>query len=361
MKKKILFKKVVKITLASLILLLSSPLLPVHAAALTSITDTMTRLKASTASNHTIKFVQLTGVAAGQKLKVTFPTGFVMGTVDYTDVDLAEGSTNNCTTAVFTDKVLAATPVTTTWGAVVAGQVLTFTSGTDTITANRCVLVEVGLNATAGVAGDQQVTNPVAGNNLMMSLATTTAADVNIDTGYLAVSIIANDQVTVSATVDPTYTFAISATTCALGTLTLATVQTCSVTLTTTTNAVGGYTTTVVGTATGAELVHSNTVANIDNAVGVAVNANSEEFGIGTSDTGVDIVTEADCVGADGSAAADAETIDKNGDNVAASVASNTVPVSAEATIACFAASAAAITTAGVYSATVTFISTGTF
>ena len=357
MEKKILFKKVIKITLASLILLMVSPIMPVHAAALTSITDTMTRLKASTVSNHTIKFVQLTGVAAGQKLKVTFPTGFVMGTVDYTDVDLAEGSTNNCTSAVFTDKVLAATPLAATWGAAVAGQVLTFTSGTDTITANKCVLIEVGLNATAGVGGDQQVTNPVAGNNLVMNLATTTAGDVNIDTGFLAVSIIANDQVTVSATVDPTFTFAISASTCALGTLTLVTVQTCSVTLTTTTNADGGYTTTVVGVVAGADLIHSNGSDDIDDATGVQVNASSEEFGIGTSDSGVDIVTESDCVGADNSAAADAQAIT----NTAQSVASNTVPVSAEATTACFAASAAAITTAGAYSATTTFISTGTF
>lgn len=364
MKHKILIKKISKITLVGLLVALSFfqvKLLPARAAAMSSITDTLSRLKASTVANHTIKFVQLTGVAAGQKIKVTFPTGFAMGSVDYTDIDLAEGDTNNCATASFTDELLSDTPSGATWSAIVAGQVITFTSDTGTIAADKCVLIEVGTNATSGVAGDQRVTNSAAGNDKVMTLETTTAADADIDTGSLALSIISNDQVTVTATVNPTFTFTISSNTCALGTLSTANVQTCSVDLTTSTNAVGGYTTTVVGTASGAELVHSNLTDNINNATGVEVNAGSEEFGIGTSDTGVDIVTESDCAGADGTAAADAESIDTSGDNVPASVATASGPVSSDATTACFAASIAATTIAGSYSATVTFISTGTF
>jgi hypothetical protein len=361
MKNKIINKKIIQITVVSMFLFTMFPLLSVHAAAMTSITDTLSRLKATTAANHTIKFVQTTGVGAGEKIKVTFPTGFTMGSVDYTDVDLAEGDSNNCSTAVFTDKTLAAAATGATWGATVAGQVLTFVSDTDTITADKCVLVEVGTNATEGGAGDQQVTNSGAGNDKVMSLATTTAGDVDIDTGSLALSIIAEDQVEVTATVDPTFTFTISSSTCALGTLSTANVQTCGVTLTTSTNAVGGYTTTVVGTHAGAELNHSNGTDNIDNATGVEVNAGSEEFGIGTSDSGVDIVTESDCAGADGTSTADAESIDANGDNSTASVASASGPVSGDATTACFAASVAATTVAGSYTATTTFISTGTF
>ncbi|MFA5128968.1 MAG: hypothetical protein WC445_03325 [Patescibacteria group bacterium] len=361
MKNRSVHKKIVQITAVSMILFAAFPLLSVHAAAMTSITDTLTRLKASTAANHTIKFVQLTGVGAGQKIKVTFPTGFAMGSVDYTDVDLAVGDSNNCSTASFTDKTLAAAASGATWGATVGGQVLTFVSDSDTITADRCVLIEVGTNATAGEAGDQQVTNSTAGNDKLMTLATTTAADAEIDAGSLALSIISDDQVTVTATVNATFTFEISSNSCALGTLSTANVQTCSVTLTTSTNAVGGYTTTVVGTATGAELIHSNLTDNIDNATGIEVNAGSEEFGIGTSDTGVDIVTESDCAGADGTIVADAESIDTIGDNTPASMATASGPVSSDATTACFAASIAATTVAGSYTATTTFISTGTF
>ncbi len=363
MKHQIIFKRVAKITLVSLLVALSffQVNLPARAAAMTSITDTMSRLKASTVANHTIKFVQLTGVAAAQKVKVTFPAGFTMGTVDYTDMELAEGDTNNCSTATFTDKTLAATPSGATWGAAVAGQIVTFTSDTDTITADKCVSIEIGTNATAGGAGNAQITNPTAGNDIVINLATTTAADANIDTGALATSIISDDQVTVTATVDPTFTFTISSNSCALGTLSTANVQTCSVTLTTSTNAVDGYTTTVVGTHVGDELYHADTVNYIPNATGVQVNAGSSEFGIGTSKAGVDIVQETDCAGADGSPAADAESIDTNGDNVPASVASATGPVSGDAAIACFAGAIASTQAAGAYSATVTFISTGTF
>ena len=352
MKNKILLKKVVKITLASLFLLMTSPTLPVHAAAMTSIKDTMTRLKAATLSDHTIAFTTVTTIPASGTIVVDFPTGFsIDAALNYTDMDLKLATV---------DKTLAAAPGTgagTAWGAVrTDADTITLTNNdTDTFTAGA-VEIQVGLNATYGVGGDKQTTNPGAGNNLVMTITTSAG-----DSGSLAVSIITNDQVTVSATVDPIFTFTISSTSCALGTLSVSNVQTCNVTLTTTTNAVNGYTTTVVGTHAGAELFHSDATNNIDNATGVEVNAGVEEFGIGTSDTGVDIVTESDCAGADGGAAADAETIDTNGDNVAASVASNTVPVSAEATTACFAASIAATTVSGSYSALVTFISTGTF
>ncbi|MBI5071521.1 hypothetical protein HZB93_01315 [Candidatus Falkowbacteria bacterium] len=352
MKKKILLKKVIKITLASLILLMVSPIMPAHAAALTGVKDTMTRLKAATLSDHTIAFTTVTTIPASGTIVVDFPTGFAMeAALDYTDIDLKLATV---------DIVLAATPGTgagTAWGAVrTDADTITLTNNdTDTFTAGA-VEIQVGLNATFGVAGNKQTTNPGASNNLVMTITTSAG-----DSGSLAVSIISNDQVTVSATVNPTFTFTISSTTCALGTLSTANVQTCSVTLTTSTNAVSGYTTTVVGTATGAELVHTNATDNINNATGVEVNAGVEEFGIGTSDTGVDIVTESDCAGADGSPAADAESIDKNGDNVAASVALAAGPVSSDATTACFAASIAATTIAGSYTSTVTFISTGTF
>ncbi len=284
MKNKILFKKVVKIILASLILLMSSPIMPARAAALTSISDTMSRLKAATLSDHTIAFTTVTTIPASGTIVVNFPTGFsTEALLDYTDIDLKLATV---------DKTLAAAPGTgagTAWGAVrTDADTITLTNNdTDTFTAGA-VEIQVGLNATFGVAGDKQTTNPGAGNDLVMTITTSAG-----DSGSLAVSIITNDQVTVSATVDPTFTFTISSTTCALGTLSTANVQTCSVTLTTSTNAVDGYTTTVVGTHATAELYHSDAVAFIPNATGVEVNAASSEFGIGTSDT----VGEEGCFG----------------------------------------------------------------
>ncbi|NTU69891.1 hypothetical protein HGB13_03680, partial [bacterium] len=65
-----------------------------NAASLTALSDTMSRLKDSQASNHTIRFTTPTGVAGAAQVVVTFPTGFdVNGTgnnLDYTDIDVAD-------------------------------------------------------------------------------------------------------------------------------------------------------------------------------------------------------------------------------------------------------------------------------
>ncbi|MBU1146663.1 hypothetical protein KKD80_03920 [Patescibacteria group bacterium] len=363
MKRKSLFKKIVGGTLVSLILMLAFPSVPAHATH-TSIKDTMSRLKTGVGSNHEIQFTldASTNIIEDETIIITFAASWTDGlnSIDCEDIDIMDDATQEDIAEV---AVEACAATATEWGAIVAGDVLTLTapSGASTyIDASSVVTIKIGTNATEEHTGDTQIVNPAAGNDLAITIGGTGDSGTDPD-GQLAVSIIAEDQVTVTATVLPSFTFTISSSTCALGDLTLGTVQTCNVTLTTTTNAVSGYTTTVVGTAAGAEMVHSNLTDDIDNATGVEVNANSEEFGIGTSDSGVDIVQESDCAGADGGAAADAESIDTNGDNVAASVASAAGPVAADATIACFAASAAATTVAGQYTSTVTFISTGTF
>ena len=363
MKNKILFKKIIRATLVSLILALVFPSAPAHATH-SSIKDTMSRLKTGVGSNHAIQFTldASTNIIESETIIITFAASWVDGLngIDCEDIDILDDAAQESIAEVAVEACAADADE---WGAIVAGDVLTLTapSGASTyIDASSVVTVKIGTNAVEEHTGNTQITNPAAANNLVVSIGGTGDSGTDPD-GQFAVSIISNDQVTVTATVDPTFTFTISSTSCALGTLSTANVQTCSVTLTTTTNAVNGYTTTVVGTHAGAELFHSDATNNIDNATGVEVNFGVEEFGIGTSDTGVDIETESDCAGADGSPAASAESIDSAGDNVAASVASNTVPVSAEATTACFAASIAATTVAGSYSALVTFISTGTF
>jgi hypothetical protein len=356
-----LFQKTVKIILVSLVLFSVYPRLPAQAAALTSVKDTLTRIKAATTADHTVQWTLPTGITfdASDKARVDFPTDFVTagtwvaGDFTFNDgtgrtiIDVGNNADPTCTAGVnnVAIKVIPADDQFEIWAC--ATYVSSGAAAAVTFTID-------------GTAADGTLTNPGAANNLVVAIIGDDKGDgfgANDDINSLALSIISEDQVTVTATVDPTFTFALSATTCALGTLTLTTVQTCSVTLTTTTNADGGYTTTVVGVVAGADLIHSNGSDAIDDATGVEVNASSEEFGIGTSDSGVDIVTEADCAGADNGAVADAQAIT----NTAQSVASNTVPVAAEATTACFAASAAAITTAGAYSATTTFISTGTF
>ena len=99
-----------------------------HAAALTDLSDTMSRLKVSEGSDHTIKFTTPTGAGdTTDTITVTIPTGFAIGSVDYTDIDLSHG----VTTGYETEETLAASASATEWGASFSGQVLTLTHPTN--------------------------------------------------------------------------------------------------------------------------------------------------------------------------------------------------------------------------------------
>ena len=201
---------------------------------LTALSDTMSRLQKSTVkSDHTIKFTTPTGVAAAQNIQITMPTGFAIGTVDDTDIDVSWGASGT-----ENELVLAASCSGTTWGAVFAGQVLSITSCTGTITGTSKVIVEIGLNATGG---DQQITNHATAATYTISIAGTFT-----DTGKIAIVILDNDQFTVSATVDPTLTFSLDNTATAFGTLSgSVTTSAPNIVLTISTNANSGYTVTV--------------------------------------------------------------------------------------------------------------------
>src|SRR4030043_721356 len=237
----------IKIVLAVFVVSLIFPLFAgrTESANLTTMSDTMSRLKISQNSNHTIVFTTPTGVGAGEKIKVTFSSGFASGLngVDFADMDLADDGS---------DLTLDATPSGATWGAAVSTRTVTFTSGTGTIVASSVITIEIGTNATYGVPGDTQIANPGSSGSNTINLAITTAADADIDTGSLAVAIMDEDQITVSATVNPTITSELldsgnnPVSTCGLGTLTTASVSGCIYKNRVNTNATSGYSATIV-------------------------------------------------------------------------------------------------------------------
>ncbi|TSC91460.1 MAG: Uncharacterized protein CEN92_272 [Candidatus Berkelbacteria bacterium Licking1014_96] len=210
-----------------------------RAAALTALSDTMSRLADSTPSavysDHTIRYITPSGVAAGQDMQITMPTGFTIGTVDFTDIDVSWGAT----TGYENELTLAATCVTTTWGAAFAGQVLTITSCTGTITSTNKVVIEIGNNASGGNAQIQ--------NHATAATYTISIAGSFTDTGKIAIVILTDDQVSLTASVDPSITFSLSANSSAFGTLAPGVIDTAdtNITLTVGTNAGTGYTITV--------------------------------------------------------------------------------------------------------------------
>ncbi|MFO0702937.1 MAG: hypothetical protein U0514_03720 [Candidatus Andersenbacteria bacterium] len=170
-------------------------------------------------ADHDLRFVTPTGVdASTDTITVTFPAGFTMGTFNVNNVDFAVGSTGNCVSASFTDKTLAASAAASVWGVAQSGQVITLTAPTNAasgeVPAGRCVQLQEGANATFGAAGASQITNPASANTYKIDIA-----GVFGDSGSTSVVMITDDQVQISATVDQTLTFGISANSIQFGTV----------------------------------------------------------------------------------------------------------------------------------------------
>jgi len=266
-----------------------------YAAALLNKSDTMSSLTVSAASDHTIVFRTPTGVdAAGETITITFPAGFNMNGIDFGDIDLAHsaGAQSSCVGVTYSnEETLAAAAAASAWGAVLAGQVITLTPETTApaIAANACVQVEIGTNATAG---DTQIINPAAlGSN---SIA---IGGVFGDFGNTLVTILGDDQVSVSAIVAESLTFTISDTAIGFGTITsgaarYATGDTSGGAaeveahdLVVGTNAANGYTMTMGGNTLtfGGETIDAIGAANTASTPG------TEQFGVrmtGTNGTG---------------------------------------------------------------------------
>lgn len=261
------------------------------ALSLTSLSDNMSRLKASTASNHDIRFVTPVGggLASTETLTVTFSSDFVPGSVAFGDIDLQEGNSNNCSTASFSDKTLVASgPSSSQFSAAFSSNVLTFTSGgaSATITADRCIRILIGTNAAGGT---NQITNGAADDDDTIAIAGTWG-----DTGTISVDIITDDQVSVTATVDPSITFSISDNTIGFGTLSAAddrfatgdtlgsSSATVAHTLAAGTNATSGYTMYV----SGATLTSGLNTINSIGASATASTLGTEQFGLKLSGSG---------------------------------------------------------------------------
>ncbi len=262
-----------------------------HAAALTSKTDTMTSLKASTAGNHTILFTTPTGVAAGETITLTLTSFSVAAALDYQDIDLsyeASGGDGICGTGD-TEETLAATASGATWGAVrTSGTEITITSGTNTIAAGAEVCIEVGTNAEQGTTGVEQITNPTAGS-YSLAIGGTMA-----DSGDVAIQILSDDQVAVSATVDESLTFTISDNSIGFGTLTASddffatgdtngsATEAEAHTLVVGTNAANGYTMTL----TGDTLTSGSDTITAIGASNTATSVGTEQFGLRIDESG---------------------------------------------------------------------------
>ena len=246
----------------------------------------------------------------------------------------AVGTTATCPAAVTAPNNIAV-------GVDTAARTVTFLACSGYTASAAGALVNIRYGTAVGVGATNRVTNPTtAATNVLIRIREVLTDGTTIGNSCsVAVAILTEDRVVVTAIVDPTFSFAIGATTCSLGTLSTAAVSSCSYTVTTTTNARGGYVTTIVEDGDLRDGLHT-----IDDVLDGAVTAGFEEYGIG--------LTGADREFPDHRRIIDTPTV----------IARDTTgPIAAQVVTVTHMASISAHTVAGHYSHTVTLISTGTF
>ena len=156
---------------------------PVHAAALTTISDTLSREKAATASSHTISFATPTGIHSGDTITLTFPAAsFTAGAVSGVTINDAGGTDYAVTSSTWATPVL-------------------------TITASATSIAAAGHVANIKIPSGTGFTNPASASTYIVTIGGNFG-----DTGSFAIPISANDQVTVGTTVDPYISFTLTTT-----------------------------------------------------------------------------------------------------------------------------------------------------
>jgi len=218
-----------------------------EAAALTSMSDVMTRQVESANSNHTIEFTLPASddIIEDETITLTFQAGFTMTGISCEDIDIEDDTVDEDVQ----EEAGSCTANATEWGVGLSGQVITLTAPSTAqtyIAASSVISIEIGTHATADDPGADQIDNPATDGSY------TVAINADGDTGTLAVPIVNDDQVTVSGTVDPSITSVISSSTCTLtpDPITISNVSVCSYTNTVDTNngtALNVSTTTTIG------------------------------------------------------------------------------------------------------------------
>lgn len=194
---------------------------------------------------------------------------------------------------------------------------------------------------------------PTAAASGSITIETQTSGAAAIDSQNIAVDIIADDQVLVTATVNPTITVALSANSIALSTLSVSNVNQGSITSTVTTNALNGYSSYALYN----NKLRIDVSNDIDDTTGGTIVAGTEEFGASSSDSGntIGIWSPTSCATTASTSNATALT------STAQVFAAATAPVSSEITTFCLLASITASTTVGSYGNTVTLVTTAKF
>lgn len=159
-----------------------------------SVSYSVTRQSTSAAANHEARFITPSGVdAPTDTIVLTFDGGFDLSSVGAGDIDLLHGPS----TGLETSETLSSSAAAGVWGVSLGASIITFTAPTDAaageIAANDRVTIRIGTNAAGGL---NKIINPSS-----VQTARVILSGVFGDFAEMAVAIVDNDQVSVSATV----------------------------------------------------------------------------------------------------------------------------------------------------------------
>jgi len=286
--------------------------------------DTLTREAVSTAANHSITFIATSGIDIGDTVTLDFESGFNIASVVLADVTIGGNAPASAT---------------------VSSQLLTITADADTI-------VTAGNTATI-VITNNHITNPGSAGDYFITIGGNFG-----DTGKIAVPILTSDRISITGDIAYTITFALSATTCTLNTLTTGGIGSC-----------GPFTYTVGTTAGSGYSVTIQDVGDGTTTSGLYKGAAPTDLIASTTAT---LVAGAEGYGVQGAINTGAQTIaatylktsnDVGGLNRTATTISsyNTATPANQITNVTVKAAIAAGTFGGTYSDTLTFLATGNF
>ncbi len=301
-----MIKKVSNKIISSLTIfaLIFASLLPVfsntaQAASISSAKATFGRLKASTASDSVVvQFNSPTGIQAGTSddIILTFSSEFVLAAESAGNFDIGLGDNACGSSPTFSDEgVTTGAADASNWQVDVTGDVITLEPDTDSsLTAGRCIRIEMGTAATTGGTGSASTVT----NSTDVDDDDTIAISGGFgDTGTITVDIIDDDQVTVTATVNQSITFDLDTATTDTESATPYTVDLGTITTSDTrvsgttdsinyiwmdlgTNASGGATVTVKNANGTNGLVSTSTPADNINSADGAIADGTENYGL---------------------------------------------------------------------------------
>jgi hypothetical protein len=285
-------KQIALAVMGGMILTLWGPFIPSTHAAFQATIVRLDRMKAATATTGRVCAKPSVANLASTEafVEVTFPAGFTVSstagnwTVTTTNLDSGQTVWPGIGTAVN-----------------VTGQTVRFPS-TDLASSSTLYCFNW--------SGGTTLTNPSAANNLIGTVATRlTGPGAVIDQSGYALSVIADDQIAVTASVAASFTFALSANSAALGTLDPAsTINSGTVTGTVTTNALGGWTAWVrdANSSGGNGALNSVAAGNYKIGGAAAVGTAARTLTNGTEDYGLGVTSTTHASGTGGTPTADA-------------------------------------------------------